>query len=337
MGTKVKNLFEKFLPPWKNMAQEFERLFGPQIKHPYFQKRLGIPLDFQYDATSFEMGNAAWLADAALLAYVPSSLDDLSHFNIKGLKKNGWSKTFVGNVLKQSGFPHVKNFNSQGTQLFVAHNSQCIVVAFRGTEVQEILDLLYDAKFIPSKEGNGRVHGGFQAGLDAVWKGKEGGVEGYLKRITKNTSLPVWFTGHSLGAALAVLAASRWKKIGNVQGLYTFGSPGVGNKSFVQGLNGLNAFRFVHNQDIVTKVSQDNDLLHVGDLRVINVHKNIIKKSFRPVEREKLFPKLPTLLLRESLKSFKAPIVVGKKSSQIPAWLTDHAPKFYSKYIRETV
>ncbi len=79
---------------------------------------------------------------------------------------------------------------------------------------------------------------------------------------------PIWLTGHSLGGALATIAAYRLLKMGmNVHGLYTFGSPRVGNYGFVhdfrvlafqRGLKGQgnegNLQRFMNHNDIVARV-----------------------------------------------------------------------------------
>ena len=340
MNQLIDTIFEKLPPLRKNLQGEFFRLFGPQITHPYFCKRPGLPYNFQSDAGSFEMVNAAWMADAALLVYVPNPEDNEKYFDMKSLRKMGWSESFVEEKIKNAGFNSVKFFNRQGTQLFVAHNSKAVVVSFRGTQVQELRDLLYDGKFVASNEGNGKIHGGFRDGLNAVWCsiGGEEGVEDYLSRITQNSSIPVWFTGHSLGAALAIIAAARWNQIQNVQGLYTFGSPGVGNRAFSKVFNRMNAFRIVHNLDVVTTVSQEPNLLHIGGLYLIDGQRKIKEKTTRTIDKEKIFPKLPQFLLRESLKSIRA--LASPKTVttlKLPRWLADHSPKFYSNYIREHV
>ena len=338
MNQLIDTFFEKLPPLRKNLFKEFDRLFGPQINHPYFCKRSGAPNRLQYDSDSYEKSNAAWMADAALLVYVPNPLDNLKNFDLDSLNKVGWNNNFVKEKLKKANFPGVKFFNRKGTQLFVAHNSKTVVVSFRGTEVKELRDLLYDGKFTTSDEGAGKVHGGFQAGVEAVWKSRGGqdGLVAYLKRITKNGSIPVWFTGHSLGAALAIIAAKRWNAIHKVQGLYTFGSPGVGNQRFTQLFMNMHAIRFVHNKDIVTTVSQEPNFLHVGNLYIINAQRNIVENTKRPLDREKIFPKLPRNLLEQSLKSLNVFANTGNPL-QLPRWLADHAPKFYSNYIRHHV
>src|SRR5262249_24026820 len=68
-------------------------------------------------------------------------------------------------------------------------------------------------------------------------------------------SSEICFTGHSLGAALATLALSRFN--GGQASLYTVGSPRVGNARFCERVlqkSGNQVFRFVNNNDLVTHV-----------------------------------------------------------------------------------
>ena len=70
--------------------------------------------------------------------------------------------------------------------------------------------------------------------------------------ISKQKCQHVFFTGHSLGGALATLAASRWNTV--TTHLYTYGSPRVGGKKFIQSFLTRNRYRFRNNNDIVTRV-----------------------------------------------------------------------------------
>jgi hypothetical protein len=79
---------------------------------------------------------------------------------------------------------------------------------------------------------------------------------------------PLFYTGHSLGAALATLAAGRFPP----RALYTFGSPRVGDGEFATTLEGVPTFRLVNNRDLVTGVPRKVGrvrLAHVGQLRQI--------------------------------------------------------------------
>jgi hypothetical protein len=73
-------------------------------------------------------------------------------------------------------------------------------------------------------------------------------------------------TGHSLGAALATLSAGRY---GSVQGVYTFGSPRVGDEVFKKNFD-VKIFRIVNNDDIVSQLPPRGKYLHVGELKLID-------------------------------------------------------------------
>src|SRR5262249_13938988 len=66
----------------------------------------------------------------------------------------------------------------------------------------------------------------------------------------------LWLAGHSLGGALATLAAAHLGRDA-VQGLYTYGCPRVGDAAFAAVLPRRSHFRFVHRDDWVTTVPPD--------------------------------------------------------------------------------
>jgi triacylglycerol lipase len=122
-------------------------------------------------------------------------------------------------------------------------------VAFRGTEANPV-DWITDARFNPVAGAFGApVHSGFKVALDEVWDD----VAGLAGR-----PLSLFFTGHSLGAALATLGAARWAESGgNVAGVFTFGQPRTGQTAFVSAYNAKLAdvtYRFVNHIDLVTRV-----------------------------------------------------------------------------------
>jgi hypothetical protein len=64
-------------------------------------------------------------------------------------------------------------------------------------------------------------------------------------------------TGHSLGGALALLAAATWVDGEPVQGVYTYGQPMVGKADFVSSVRRRlldRYFRFVNDSDVVPRV-----------------------------------------------------------------------------------
>jgi triacylglycerol lipase len=135
------------------------------------------------------------------------------------------------------------------TQAFACVLENDVVVAFRGTK--ELRDFLTDAMVVkrPLKDFNGHkndsalVHKGFQRALDAVWSDERSArktaltksdeaLDTFLRRQDDHHRR-LWLTGHSLGAALATIAAAR---VGLTEGapfnrrigaLVTIGSPRV--------------------------------------------------------------------------------------------------------------
>jgi hypothetical protein len=171
----------------------------------------------------------------------------------------------------------------------VANNNDFLILVFRGTEIWAeegetdllkiitaiLADVIADAKIklIPWEQG-GYVHQGFKEALEEVWKN----LVSYLE--SKDNGRSFWFTGHSLGAALATLAWKRYGSLRTTPQLYTYGSPRVGDKEFGKGFE--NTYRFVNNHDIVTKVPPPGDYRHVGRLEHLSSNGLIGEQGLGP-------------------------------------------------------
>ncbi len=206
-------------------------------------------------ATAFRKANMAYLAFCAQLAY--KQKDDIG----KALQKlgfdpvNGWS------------FIESKKTHTQG---FIAGDKKKIIIAFRGTEGGKIKDWGTDVKVRridwPGAKQKGQVHRGFHGALDSVWKD----VTARLKAL-KTGNQTIWITGHSLGAALATLAAASFalkQPKHEITGVYTFGQPRVMDFKLAGNFNQAmkkRFFRVVNNNDVVTRVPpQVSGYSHVG-------------------------------------------------------------------------
>jgi triacylglycerol lipase len=169
-------------------------------------------------------------------------------------------------------------FDVLDTQAYIMQNERAMILAFRGTE-KNIRDWMTDADIQLVNGPGGRVHDGFQCGLNAVWR--------YLWNFidVRRGQRSLWITGHSLGAALATLAAAklRLEKSTPVDGLYTFGSPRVGNEEFCQKLEqdlGERIFRFVNNNDVVPRVPfRLMNYRHVGTFKYFNPKGRLDEKA----------------------------------------------------------
>lgn len=171
--------------------------------------------------------------------------------------------------LKGGGFRLVQIFNSDktDTQAFLAANGDFAVLAFRGTEVKKKKDVLTDLRATQIVAIEGGVHRGFQGAYDSV----KDEVEKALASLDKK--LPIYLTGHSLGAALATVATQnldqRSKFRDRIAACYTFGSPRVGNTKYDRAFKAP-IYRMVNTTDIVTVIPLlAMGYVHIGDIRYL--------------------------------------------------------------------
>ena len=177
---------------------------------------------------------------------------------MQGLKKevNSWTNFTIMAKASMYAYKDLKSFQKEfspdailfdrdGTQVYCWIDNNIACVAFRGTEPTQWSDIKADLKIRKVKVPTGFVHRGFKDALDEVW-------EDVLKWLNEQKRESVFFTGHSLGGALATLAASRWNSI--TTHLYTYGSPRVGGRKFVKSFLSSDRYRFRNNNDIVTRV-----------------------------------------------------------------------------------
>ena len=200
------------------------------------------------DAKPGDARNALFLAQACSLAYLDAAVGVARFRDELGLEAVLIS---VGN-----------------TQVYIAQNDSVLVVAFRGSQRTNTLDGLKDwlltnaNNYLIVPEGQigtdfaaagvgARFHRGFMEALHEIW-------EPLLATVTKAIDAkerPLWITGHSLGGALALLAAWRLQRnFVTVHEVVTFGAPMIGNdtaaRAFEQEFSGK-IFRYVNFEDPV--------------------------------------------------------------------------------------
>ncbi|XDD52996.1 hypothetical protein AB3N62_10930 [Leptospira sp. WS4.C2] len=167
------------------------------------------------------------------------------------------------------------------TRLIVLHSESFIFFIFRGTQNKK--NWLLDSEFQKSCGSDGNsIHKGFYKGYSYFRQRLIHLITNKLKTKYKDrfSKIKRYYSGHSLGGALATLAVNSLEGsngiIGgeNFAGLYTFGSPRVGNECFVNKFNEQfleRTFRFVNNNDIVTRVPLNSQgYYHVGYYIYIN-------------------------------------------------------------------
>lgn len=144
-------------------------------------------------------------------------------------------------------------------QLFKCDNaaaSPFCILAFRGTTDLQNWITNIQVNTTPWHT-TANVHQGFYDAFRSLWVL----LEPHLAKLAQ----PCYFTGHSLGAALATLTAAHHPP----SALYHFGSPRVGDAAFAQLLESKTpTFRIVHHCDIVTTLPWKNPLspfTHAGE------------------------------------------------------------------------
>ena len=187
--------------------------------------------------------------------------------NIKEVKKQ----------VKELGFKEVEFYNREGAQAYRFANKEDMVIACRGTQPTEFNDIAADLKAMPVvAETVSRVHQGFKAEVDELWPMV---LEDLVAKVPTQK---LWFCGHSLGAAMATIMASRCmydEAVPDPEELYTFGSPRVGWKGYVVHL-GVVHHRWVNNNDIVTRVPlRLMGYTHHGQEHYMNAYGDVRKMS----------------------------------------------------------
>ena len=149
--------------------------------------------------------------------------------------------------------------------MVVAGGRGATIVSFAGTDPLKVSDWHTEFSALPSPDG---LHRGFANALDSAWSPIEGAIA-----ARPNTEQALFFTGHSLGGALALIAAERAARDPAVNaratGVYVFGCPRAGGDAFFNTYTlpfGDSTFRLVHGSDIVATVPPAGLFRHVGRL-----------------------------------------------------------------------
>ncbi|TDF56782.1 S8 family serine peptidase [Cupriavidus sp. L7L] len=181
--------------------------------------------------TDFGWNTALSLALASKLAYERNS-------TVENITISSW------------GFQTYHALDVGDTQGFIAATNDVLLIAFRGSE--SIGDWIGNLDVLMTDRGYANVHSGFAAAFDLV-------KEPIASSLTEigTAGKHIWLTGHSLGGALATVAAAEFSQILGHATVHTFGQPRVGDASLqalFQREFPLRFFRFVNDDDVVARV-----------------------------------------------------------------------------------
>lgn len=299
-------MFQNFL--WSFIPNELKL---PHPTYHYFISAQKYPFDSE--ASEFSLANAAWLTDLTFLAYA--------------------DKNFITAQLHKVGLigePHFIGFDQalESTQCVIVHNAEIIVVIFRGTEfhpkriLNAMLDTSVDMHAVMTKtpELGGFIHKGFLEKAQAIYSD----IVNALAKI--RTTQTIWFTGHSMGGALAILAAKLYavRKQQSVNGIYTIGCPHVGDETFTT-LYQLPLFCLINYQDPITRMPEWGKVPHglLNSKNYAAIGKAIFLNKTGELSYVDTRPSVISNLLQVGFTSGIS-FVLG---------MLDHAPLRYSKRI----
>lgn len=220
----------------------------------------------------------------------------------------------------------------------VASGRGATIVSFAGTDPAKVSDWNTDFNTLQSATD---LHAGFENALETVWGDIKGAI---ASRPMAEQAL--FFTGHSLGGALALIAAERAVTDPAVNArataVYVYGCPRAGGADFFNRytpLFGDSTFRLVHGSDLVATVPPFPSFRHVG--RAIQCESGRFFTDQTPMlGREGNRPELQESAIaaaqadiRDLLAGNLSPPIgrraIAQSARLLPRMLRDHVPDNY--------
>jgi triacylglycerol lipase len=220
--------------------------FDPGTATDFFIATRGVAFD--PNAAGYNRRNARWLAEFSRLMYVHDA----------GARRPFLPPGIAEEVLKGTDRTEVAIFRAPGFD----------VLAFRGTQLDSpdsfLRDVITDTSVplpLPWPPHAGRVHGSVGGELIRVWPQIE------TKLLALPHPQPLFFTGHSLGGAMATLASAVSRKR-TPRATYTFGTPRVGDAAFVASIQPVPLHRVENAHDPIPMVPRILDWVPAGTLQM---------------------------------------------------------------------
>lgn len=197
--------------------------------------------DFKPLAAGFELANARalmWFSQLAYETHRTLTIETVSQ---------GWEFTSIVSFIKhKTGLKG--SFETCG---LIGERAGAVILAFAGTDPGIWQNLATD--FTPLPQAGSDVHEGFRLAAAAAQPEIEQAFQ-----LSQDSRKPLFITGHSLGAALAALAAQMAVGEGSApRAVYTFGMPRVGGERFrtsYDSVLGAVTYRLIHGIDLVARV-----------------------------------------------------------------------------------
>ncbi|MFO0670535.1 MAG: hypothetical protein U0235_13050 [Polyangiaceae bacterium] len=241
-----------------------------------------------------------------------------------------------------------------GTDAVYLRTNEAGFLIFRGSEDGEIDDAIADVRFIQLKagssanhSGDGGVHAGFLNATESIW----GKIHDVLKARHGDGKLPLYIVGHSLGGGLGAVALHHLLYDGclanknappsacessyiPVTAMYTFGSPRVGDETFVTNLvrrakqTGTRIFRFVNEQDRVSMLPRYSPAAVVSPYRHLGEGGDERELAIFLDYQGKMFTK-PSSRCTVNAKLVQCDPTLGELMGGARPWKIEHSRRLY--------
>ena len=240
--------------------ETWRALMDPGSAEDFFQVVPMPPFDCS-QTSDLNWSRALWLMEFSRLIYRQDEDEDetwisrIQRRTFLQTANTGWHEDafFMGEPVTRTWMhriPFLSRCAADTHCAFYTHASENVgALIFRGTLGNQ--NLITDLRFLAwPRRGRGDyfAHLGFHEALETVWCRISERIASFTGRV--------FIAGHSLGAALATLAAARLSDDHQrkIAGIYTFGSPRVGDAGLTAELRGIPVFRIVNGDDLVTEV-----------------------------------------------------------------------------------
>jgi len=226
----------------------WQAVFKPGASDVFF--KADHPAGVDATAEGFSPVNAWWLSELSRLIYKKDYTE--------GVAGRLSRDDFLARVgLAERQFFSRPSSHAALVETIADDDAAFAVLVFRGT-AGGITNWRFNLDMAPCPwPTGGRVHRGFSRLITVIWES----IDAALQKVTK----PLFYTGHSLGGALATLAAS----LRPPRAVYTFGAPRIGDAAFAETLADVPVFNVFNPQDIVTRLppaGRFTGFAHVGTI-----------------------------------------------------------------------
>nr|VFK50418.1 MAG: Lipase (class 3) [Candidatus Kentron sp. TC] len=216
--------------------------------------------------TSLHPGNAYWMARLSKEVYTKKS---------EGNPAPDEEKIRENLQRDDEEFISVFGADKNSAQAALVEHGDYLCMVFRGTD--QPADWLDNINVFSRKELFGEFHRGFWDSVEDVWEP----IFTRYRNLLKRRRRPLFITGHSLGGAMATIAAARLVHEDlPFTSVYTFGQPRALTRETARIFNTeckSRFFRFHNNNDIVTRAparlmgySHVGNYLHISEKKTIH-------------------------------------------------------------------